>query len=149
MLSPEVEDVIQNSFREAHERGHDLATIEHLLYSLLYDEDIERLILDCGANVEHLRGELGVYLDTALESQFNSKNLKIEASLGFQRVIERCNTFANSAGDNEISPIDVLVSVFDEPESPAFYLLSKAGLSRTSVLAAHVVFGLEEEQEGL
>ena len=43
MLSPEVEDIIQDSFHEAHERGHDLATVEHLAYALLEDDDIKHI----------------------------------------------------------------------------------------------------------
>src|SRR3989338_4424083 len=136
MLSPEVEDVIQNSFHEAHERGHDLATIEHLVYSLLHDEDIEHLVLTCGIDLELLRAELGVYLDTALEARSDLKNLKIEASLGFQRVIERASIQAKSSGRGEVWPSHVLVSVFEEKESPALFLLNKAGLNRLELVSS-------------
>lgn len=136
MLSPEVEDTIQNSFREAHERGHDLATVEHLAYALLEDADIQHLLVTCGVNLEQLKTQLGAYLDTELEKiVFDENHIKIEASLGFQRVIERATIQARSAGRGEVWPSHVLVSIFEEKESPALYFLAKAGLSRLELVS--------------
>lgn len=136
MLSAEVEDVIQNSFREAYDRGHELATVEHLVYSLLFDEDIEHLILTCGINLALLRTEIAIYLDTSLEQRAESNHAKIEPTLGFQRVIERASVQAKAAGRKEVWPSHLLVSVFEEKESFALYLLNQAGLNRLELVSS-------------
>ncbi|MEI6790401.1 MAG: AAA family ATPase, partial [Myxococcaceae bacterium] len=136
MLSAEVEDVIQNSFREAYDRGHELATVEHLVYSLLFDEDIEHLILTCGINLELLRTEIAIYLDTSLEQRTETNQAKIEPTLGFQRVIERASVQAKAAGRKEVWPSHLLVSVFEEKESFALYLLNQAGLNRLELVSS-------------
>lgn len=136
MLSPEVEDVIQDAFHEAHERGHELATIEHLVFCLLADADIQHLLITCGVDLEQLKAQLDLYLDQELEKVVFDKNrVKIEASLGFQRVIERATIQARSAGRGDVWPSHVLVSVFEEKESPALYFLGKAGLSRLELVS--------------
>lgn len=153
MLSAEVEDVIQNSFREAYDRGHELATVEHLVYSLLFDQDIEHLILTCGINLELLRTEIGIYLDSQLEQRVESKNAKIEPTLGFQRVIERASIQAKAAGRGEVWPSHLLVSVFEEKESFALYLLHQAGLNRLELVSSigeiDTDLDLDEDEDSL
>ncbi len=147
MLSPEVEDIIQDSFREAHERGHDLATVEHLAFVLLQDDDIRHLLLTCGVDLEQLKAQLGHYLDTELEKiVFDENHAKIEASLGFQRVIERATLQAKSSGRGEVWPSHVLVSIFEEKESPALYFLGKAGLSRLE-LVSNISDDIDDDDE--
>ncbi|MEI6805943.1 MAG: AAA family ATPase [Myxococcaceae bacterium] len=136
MLSPEVEDIIQDSFREAHERGHELATVEHLAFALLEDLDIKHLLITCGVNIEQLKAQLSGYLETEVEKiVFDENRVKIEASLGFQRVIERATIQARSASRGEVWPSHLLVSIFEEKESPALYYLSKAGLNRLELVS--------------
>ncbi|MBL4817669.1 MAG: hypothetical protein JKY15_00370, partial [Deltaproteobacteria bacterium] len=67
MLSPEAESVVQNSFREAHERGHEFATVEHLALMLARDKEIKALLKACEVNTNKLETHLDAYLETELE----------------------------------------------------------------------------------
>ncbi|MES2504383.1 MAG: AAA family ATPase [Myxococcota bacterium] len=148
MLSPEVEDIIQNSFREAHERGHEMATIEHLALVLLYDEDIRHLLGACGVKLDQLKQQLNNYLDTEVEKVvFDANRVKIEASLGFQRVIERATVQARAAARGEVWPSHLLVAIFEEKESPALYYFSKAGLTRLE-LVSNIGESISEDEDG-
>ncbi|MBH1988540.1 MAG: AAA family ATPase [Myxococcaceae bacterium] len=147
MLSAEVEDIIQDAFQEAHRRSHDVATVEHLLYSLLEDRDIQQLLKNCHIDPNPIRSQLDLYLDAEIEKvSFDESRIKIEASLGFQRVIESATIQARSASRQLVWPFHLLVAIFDEKESPALYFLAQAGLSRLE-LVSHIGDPIQDDEE--
>ena len=58
MLEKNLETCLNNSFKKAHADGHEFVTTEHLLLSLLDNEDALNLLASCDVDVESLRKEL-------------------------------------------------------------------------------------------
>ena len=57
-VSSEVEIACSVAATEAGRRGHEMLTVEHLLYALLLDHETARVVRKAGGNVEGMRAEL-------------------------------------------------------------------------------------------
>ena len=51
MFSAAIEVVLTIAYREAVSRRHAYVTLEHLLYALAHDNDGERILAACGADL--------------------------------------------------------------------------------------------------
>ena len=67
MFSASLEIVLAIAYREAVSRRHAYLTLEHLLFALAHDQEGERILTACGAELPKLRKELNEYLDSVLE----------------------------------------------------------------------------------
>ena len=66
MLEKNLETCLNNSFKKAHADGHEFVTTEHLLLSLLDNEDALNLLASCDVDVESLRKESVSYTHLTL-----------------------------------------------------------------------------------
>src|SRR5947207_14526132 len=67
VFSAAVEVVLTIAYREAVSRRHAYVTLEHLLYALAHDNDGERILAACGADLPRLRRDLDGYLSESRE----------------------------------------------------------------------------------
>ena len=67
MLSRVLENSLHRALSFATERGHEYATLEHLLLSLTDDQDAIAVLRACGVEVEKLQRDLIEYLDNELD----------------------------------------------------------------------------------
>ena len=58
MIKRELELAFAAAVREAQRRRHEMLTVEHILYALLYDEMGSRILANCGADIDQLKGRL-------------------------------------------------------------------------------------------
>jgi ATP-dependent Clp protease ATP-binding subunit ClpA len=119
-LTPDLERVLERSLALATERGHDCATLEHLLLALLSDPDALGLLKD--ANIASLESALNRALD-AQPRVDPVDAAKPHPTAGFQRVIQRAVLYCESAGRPVISGADVIASIHAERTSDAARLL--------------------------
>ena len=68
MFSAALEVVLTIAYREAVSRRHAYVTLEHLLYALAHDNDGERILAACGADLPQLRRDLDAYLERVASS---------------------------------------------------------------------------------
>ena len=66
MFSAALEIVLTIAYREAVARKHAYLTLEHLLYALAHDQEGERILAACGADLTRLRKDLNDYLETSV-----------------------------------------------------------------------------------
>lgn len=144
MLNKALEETINSAFREASLKRHEFITIEHLLLALLDNDDAIEVLRACHVNIGQLRSKLADFIEqtTPLITD-NSKNIQIDATLGFHRVLQRAVFHMQSSGKNEVSGINVLIAIFSETESQAVYLLKKQGLTRLDVVS-YLSHGIEK-----
>ena len=62
-VSAEVEIACSLAAREAQRRGHDLFTVEHLLYALLHDDETAKVVRKSGGDVAKIKSSLERVLD--------------------------------------------------------------------------------------
>ena len=146
MLSREVEIAVRLALTDAHERGHEFATVEHLLFALLHDDDTVEVLRHCGASVGDLKTTFSEFFEEEME-QLEEEDLETRPSVGFQRVIQRAAMHVMSAGKQEVKGYNVLVSIFGESDSFAAYLLKNEGVDRLDVVS-YVSHGVSKLGEG-
>jgi ATP-dependent Clp protease ATP-binding subunit ClpA len=147
-ISPEVEIAVTLATREAARRRHEYVTVEHLLYALLFDDKVTRIIQRAGGKPKSLKSELEGYLNGD-HPQVDEELLDSapSLSLGFQRVLSRALAHVQSSGENEVKGANVLIALFSERESHAKAALEEDGVSRLDVLN-YVSHGIRRDAEG-
>lgn len=135
MLNKALELTLNDAFRLARERRHELMTVEHLLVALLDNPDAADALRSCGLNFEQLKEELLSYIDRSTPKfADDDEAMDTQPTLGFQRVLQRAVFHVQSSGNAEVTGANVLVAIFSEQESQAVYLLNKQDISRLDVV---------------
>lgn len=135
MLNKALELTLNDAFRLARERRHELMTVEHLLVALLDNPDAADALRSCGLNFEQLKEELLSYIDRSTPKFGDADEaMDTQPTLGFQRVLQRAVFHVQSSGNAEVTGANVLVAIFSEQESQAVYLLNKQDISRLDVV---------------
>ncbi|PYE35600.1 ATP-dependent Clp protease ATP-binding subunit ClpA [Idiomarina fontislapidosi] len=147
MLNKALELTLNDAFRLARERRHELMTVEHLLVALLDNPDAAEVLRACGLNFEQLKEELISYIDRStptFDEQDDSADT--QPTLGFQRVLQRAVFHVQSSGNAEVSGANVLVAIFSEQESQAVYLLNKHDITRLDIVN-YISHGIARSQD--
>ena len=63
MLSKDVEIAIRVALNDAQRRQHEYATVEHLTFALLHDDETANVLKHCGADVAALKVAFEKFLD--------------------------------------------------------------------------------------
>lgn len=159
MISQKLEQILNKAIKRANEKRHEFLTLENVLLSMLEDETVVEVLVDCGANLGDLKQDLIDFLDEESNfsllseeeiqdlnrKQFGNEQLREiarengimyqpEISLSLQRVIQRAAIHIQSSGKKSIQAINLLVAMFSEKESHATYFLEKQGVTRIDVV---------------
>jgi ATP-dependent Clp protease ATP-binding subunit ClpA len=134
MFSPALEVVLTIAYREATSRRHTHLTLEHLLYALAHDQDGERILAACGADLPQLRRDLDKFLQETVEQFPRGQQKEPEQTLAFRRVLQTAVLHVQSAGRHEVNSGDVLAATLQQNKSYAAQLLAGQGVTRLDVL---------------
>jgi ATP-dependent Clp protease ATP-binding subunit ClpA len=134
MFSPAVEAVLHIAFREAVSRRHAYLTLEHLLFALAHDDDGERILSACGADLEVLRKQLAAFLDESIEQLPRGRSGEPEQTAAFRRVLQTAVLHVQSAQRQEAHAGDILAAIMQQPKSHAASLLAAQGITRLDIL---------------
>ena len=105
-----LEKSISNSFALASEKNHQYVTLEHLLFSLMDEEDAINVMKACSVDIGLLRENLEHYIDNELNNIVNSEKVsEPQPTAGFQRVIQRSIVHVQSSGKFEVTGANILV----------------------------------------
>ncbi|MDF1686023.1 MAG: ATP-dependent Clp protease ATP-binding subunit ClpA [Parvibaculaceae bacterium] len=129
-LSSSLEESLHRALAHANERKHEYATLEHLLMSLLDDQDASAVMRACNVDVEALQLELENYIDNELSNLIVEDGEEAKPTAGFQRVIQRAVIHVQSSGREEVTGANVLVAMFAERESHAAFFLQEQEMTR-------------------
>ena len=130
MLSRNLERSLHQALSCARERHHEYATLEHLLFSLIEDQDAVAVLRACGVDIEKLKEDLVDYLDNELGNLVVNRDEDPKPTASFQRVVQRAAIHVQTAGRQEVTGANVLVAMFSERESHAVYYLQEQEVSR-------------------
>jgi ATP-dependent Clp protease ATP-binding subunit ClpA len=159
MISQKLEQILNKAIKRANEKRHEFLTLENVLFSMLEDENVSEVLVDCGANISDLKKELQTFLNDDSNfsllspdeiqdlnrKQFGNDQLREiarengilyqpEISLSLQRVIQRAAIHIQSSGKKSIHAINLLVAMFSEKESHATYFLERQGVNRIDIV---------------
>lgn len=149
MLDKELEQTLNQAFREARGNNHEFMTVEHLLLALLDNNASREILLACGADIPALKIELDTFLQETVPLLPPNDERDTQPTLGFQRVLQRAVFHVQSSGKQEVSAVNVLVAIFSEQESQAVFFLKKQDISRLEVVnyLSHGINRLSSDEE--
>ena len=149
MLSKELENTLNETFRMARARRHEFITVEHLLLALLDDAAATAVLTACQVNMDELRGELVEFIDSTTPLLTDSDDGRdTQPTLGFQRVLQRAVFHVQSSGKQEVTGANLLVAIFSEQESQAVYFLKTQNISRLDIVN-FITHGVGKDGEDL
>jgi ATP-dependent Clp protease ATP-binding subunit ClpA len=151
MIGKKAENVLNRAVRHAMEKRHEYITLEHVLWSLLQEGDVQKALRACSGYPEGMRAELEEYLDREVpraprkdgagpvdgpdsDEADETEYEQPVATLSIQRLVQRALFHVQSAGKDEIQPTDLLVALFQAKDSHALALLAQQGIERLDVL---------------
>jgi len=150
MLNKELEQTLNDAFKEARSKRHEFMTVEHLLLSLLDNDAAIAVLNACGSDVTKLRKDLTEFVDstTPLIPEPDDER-ETQPTLGFQRVLQRAVFHVQSSGKSEVTGANVLVAIFSEQESQAVYFLKQQNIARIDVVnfISHGISKVQGDEE--
>lgn len=135
MLNRELEQTLNDAFKDARTKRHEFMTVEHLLLALLTNNAASSVLHACGADIPKLRKDLDEFVEstTPLIPEADDER-ETQPTLGFQRVLQRAVFHVQSSGKTEVTGANVLVAIFSEQESQAVYFLKQQNIARIDVV---------------
>jgi ATP-dependent Clp protease ATP-binding subunit ClpA len=130
----ELQITLQAAYREAVSRRHAYLTVEHLLYALLHHAEGAEILKHSGVDLDRLRGDLERYFDRDLEAVPGDDPIDTHQTLAFHRVLQHAIDHCEGAEKEEVEVGDLLVAIFQEPDSFAVTALRSQEVSRLDVL---------------
>ena len=134
ILSEELEETLNDTFRNAHIRRNEFVTVEHLLLGLLDNPNALGVLLGCRADIEKLRGDLSQFIREHVATLPEEAG-ETTASIGLQRVIQRAVMQVQASGKREVTGANVLVAIFSEKDSHAVHFLNRMGVTRLDIVS--------------
>ena len=130
-FSTTLEQAIHGALALANARKHELATLEHLLLSLIEEPDAARVMQACSVDLDTLRKDLEDFIEDELSTlETDVEGSEAVPTAAFQRVIQRAAIHVQSSGRTEVTGANVLVAIFAERESHAAYFLQEQDMTR-------------------
>jgi ATP-dependent Clp protease ATP-binding subunit ClpA len=129
--SQNLQTIFENAVNTARELNHEYITIEHIVYSIMCDDEAYALINGFGADANFIKTNLDHYLKNNLNDiKTEDPKSKPKKTNSVERVLNRCFTQVLFSGRQRMEIADVVISVLSEKNSFSFYFLSKGGVTK-------------------
>ncbi len=149
-LSTDLEKTLDFIGKEAKKYHHEFITLEHLLYGLSFNEKTKDVLLNVGCDLDLLRKDLVEYFEGEL-STIAVPNLNVQPryTVGVQFVLQFAAFHVQNSGKDEVDGTNILVALFREEDSQAFFLLAKQNITRLDVIRyiSHGITKTDEYEE--
>ena len=131
-----LENIFENAVKEAEKRRHEYVTIEHVLLSLIKDNNIGTVLHDFKVNVGALIKDVEDYLDTKCNDIVakGSEPMTPRKTASLERLMNRAFTQALFQGRQDVSSVDILISIFAEKKSYAAFFLKKHQVNKQDLI---------------
>ena len=131
-----LEKIFEDAVKEAEKRKHEYVTIEHVLLSLIKDQHIGTVLHDFKVNVGALIKDVEDYLDTKCNDIVSKGTNPVapRKTASLERLMNRAFTQALFQGRQDVSSIDILISIFAEKKSYAAFFLKKHQVDKQDLI---------------
>ena len=131
-----LENIFENAVKEAEKRKHEYVTIEHVLLSLIKDQQIGTVLTDFKVNVGALIKDIQDYLDTKCTDIIakSDKPVAPRKTASLERLMNRAFTQALFQGRQDVTSIDILISIFSEKKSYGAFFLKKHQVNKQDLM---------------
>ena len=122
--SENLHNIFDHSLIVAKENSHEYVTIEHLLYSIVCDNESTEFLKSYGADADFLRQNLEHYIKHSLKDIKTDKDIKPRKTNLVERLLNRAFTHVLFSGRQKIEVPDIIASMLQEKNSFAYYFLN-------------------------
>ena len=129
---------LERAIERASQFAHEYVTIEHLLYSIMEEEDVIELLTKMQVNAGEAMSQLEKFLKGRDDITIppNTPSIEPRKTLGIDRVFNRAVTQVIFSGGSKLHCRDLLVSILSEATSHAYYILRSNGATRNGAIEA-------------
>jgi len=149
--SQHLQNIFNHAVEVAKELNHEYITVEHLVYSIMCDQESFDMVSNFGANANFIKTNIDHYLKNNLKEISSATQVeKPKKTTSVERVLNRCFTQVLFSGRQRMEVADVIISVLAEKNSFGYYFLNKGGLTKEKFVKyfqENIV--IEEEQESI
>jgi ATP-dependent Clp protease ATP-binding subunit ClpA len=144
--SDSLKAVFEKALELAKTFKHEYLTIEHLLFSMLNEEQFQKTIQGYGADPEYIKKNLEHYLKHKLDDIIKENAVKPKKTQAVERVLNRAFTQALFNGRQTMELSDVFLSIMGEKRSFASYYIQQAGIEKNK-FADYLNNEIQNEEE--
>ena len=132
---------INSSYQAALKQHHEFITPEHLLLSLLSDEDVYEVITSCNVDPDSIKKEAEKYIkEKVMVIKDAKKKYEPFVTEGYNAIIDQAAVQCANSDKKSIGTLDVLVAMMYCPELYCSYFLKKAGIVELQLLENVSIF---------
>jgi len=129
-----VNAVLERASIFATDNNHEYLTVEHILWSLLHEKDVQKMLTDIGGKPNIVRGEVETFINESAMVSNTPNSVPIETT-SLRRVFQRALTNYIQAGRTEITCYALILSILNEEQSHAAYFIKKSGVTREMLIS--------------
>jgi ATP-dependent Clp protease ATP-binding subunit ClpA len=132
----DIDKIVKAAREYARSLNHEYFMVEHLLLGLMNEKNFNSLLSTLGIQVELLIEEIEIYLESVPFNANPDLQDDPKKTSSLERVFNRAFTQVIFSGRQQISLIDLYLSITNETHSHAAYFLSKYGVEKEAVVKA-------------
>lgn len=134
-MADKIEGLVERAVSIATENKHEYVTLEHLLYSLLQEEEIVKLIDSVDVDVAELNSAVGTHIkNDKNDIVLDQEHVIPQKTQSLERVFHRAFTQVIFSGRKILEPKDLFISLLSEKESYANYFLLQHGVDKEEIV---------------
>ena len=134
-MADRIEDLVSRAVDMATENKHEYVTLEHLLYSLLQEEEIIKLISSIEVDISQLNAIIGKHIkEDKKDITLSDEHVVPQKTQSLERVFHRAFTQVIFSGRKILEPKDLFISIMSEKESYACYFLLENGVDKDELI---------------
>lgn len=128
VLHPQLESRVHDAFVQAKANHDEFLTTEHLLLSLLPDQDVDATLRPLGVDTSALTQDVALYVEHATP-RAQADTSEPQPTRAFNESMQMALALARRAGRAQANPVDALRAICREPDLPSGHLLRQHGAS--------------------
>ncbi len=129
MLSSNLSNTLRRALSSARKTfHHKFATIEHLLYALTFDKDVQETLVACGVDFINIRKSAEKLLKNKAKTDGAIiPDNDVKPDVLFQKLVRKAAVQTHVSGQCEVNGIHVLIEMFSEQNSECIEALHEHG----------------------
>jgi ATP-dependent Clp protease ATP-binding subunit ClpA len=134
-MSDQFEKTCQRAYTLAGSLNHELVTLEHLLASILENENMQKLITKTGGDYENMFKMVGEWLNDehnhviVRQGTFQPKHTSL-----LSNVVKKAKTHGMFSGRRDLGAVDLYLALYGIVDSPASWIIEKYGPPKEKVI---------------
>ena len=140
--------IFDEAVKIARSHGHEYITLEHLLFVLLLQPDLDELLKsNKDIQLDQLMNDLQDHIENGLNEIKSKEEVYPKRTQGTERTVNRAFTTAIFSGKEYVDCFQLILSIFGEKNSHALFFMLKNGLNKRVIVDYMTEVGSDVPEE--